>query len=166
MSVFVFPLLIVLIALALYPILRSFSRPRLTFHELMSRIVPAPTHPVLPGTWGEVSELWRVRKCSTIYTAAEDHFKRIIPACSDEEEAEELTLTHRIFLSNHQKLTRSLVIAFGCFCFGKIARDRCRISMENVIRYYANEVLLLEDMSEVMGDSCVSVLEGQFLHGT
>lgn len=166
MSVFVFPLLIVLIALALYPILRSFIRPRLTFRELMSRVIPAPAVPVVPGTWGEVAELWRVRKCSSIYTEAEDQFKRIIPACTDEDEAEELTLTHRVFLSNHQKLTRSLVIALVCFCFGKIARDKCRISMENVIRYYANEVLLLEDMSEVMGDSCVSVLEGQFLHGT
>lgn len=166
MSQIVFPLLIVLIALALYPILRSFTRRRMSFGELMSRIIPAPDRAAVPGSWGEVSELLRVRKNSALFTEAEDHYRRIIPACTDEEDVEELTVTHRIFLSNHQRLNRSLVLALVCFCFGKIARDRCSISMANVVRYYANEVLLLEDMSEVMGESYVSVLEGQFLHGT
>jgi hypothetical protein len=166
MSVIVFPLLIVLIALALYPILRSFVRTRITFHELMSRILPAPAEPVIPGTWGEVSELLRVRKCSAIYAEAEDHYRRIIPACTDEDSVEEMKLTHRTFLSNHQKLNRALMVAFVTFCFGKIARDSCRSRMARVVKYYANEISLISEISEVMDESSVVVLEGQFLHGT
>lgn len=166
MSQIVFPLLIVLIALALYPILRSFTRRRMSFGELMSRIIPAPDRAAVPGSWGEVSELLRVRKNSALFTEAEDHYRRIIPACTDEEDVEELTVTHRIFLSNHQSLNSALMVAFACFCFGKITRGRCRLKMAEVVRYYANEVFLLEQMSEVMGESCIPVLEGQFLHGT
>ena len=162
----VFLLLCVLVAVAAYLVVRSFFRSRMSFGELMSRIRPAPSHPVMPGTWGQVSELLRVHRNSALFTEAADRYRRIIPACTDEEEAEELTVTHRIFLSNHQKLTSALMVALACFCFGKITKERCRVYVANVTRYYAKEILLLEEMSEVMDESCVSVLKGQFLHGT
>lgn len=166
MNVIVFPLFLVIFASALYLVLRSFNRNRMTFGERMARILPPPKEPVIPGTWGEYKELRRLRKNSAVYTEGADLYRRVIPACMDEEEVQELTVTHRIFLGNHQKLNRALIVAFVCFCFGKIARDRCRLHMANVVRYYAKEVFLLEKMSEVMGESCIPVLEGQFLHGT
>lgn len=166
MNVLMFLLLSVLVAVAAYLVLRSFSRSRQSFAGLMLRIIPAPKNPVIPGTWGECRELNRLRKNSAVYTAAEDRYRRIIPACTDEESVDELTMTHRTFLSNHQNLNRSLVIAFVCFCFGKIASDKCRVTMANVVRYYSNEVSLMLEVSEVMDDSCVSVLESQVLHGT
>lgn len=166
MSVLMFLLLCVLVAVAAYLVLRSFFRSRLSYGALISRLIPAPKDPVLPGTWGECQELNRLRKNSALYTEAADRYRRIIPACTDEDSVGEMNMTHRTFLSNHEKLNRSLVVAFVCFCFGKIASDRCSVSMANVVKYYANEILLISEISEVMDDSCVSVLEGQYLHGT
>lgn len=166
MNVLTFPLLCVLVVAAAYLVLRSFFRSRLSFGGLMNRIIPAPKNPVVLGTWGEMAELLRKRHNSALYTAGADHYRRIIPAVTDEESVDDMTLTHRTFLSNHEKLNRALAMAFVCFCFGKITRGRCRKCMAVVARYYANEVSLMSEISQVMDASSVVVLEGQFLHGT
>lgn len=159
----IFLSLCLVFAVAAYFVVRSFSRSRLTFGELMLRMIPPPKEPVIPGTWGECKELRRLRKNSAIGTEAADRFRRLIPACTDEEQVEDLITTHRIFLSNHQKLTGALMTACACVCFGKITKHHCS---ENVTRYYTKEILLLHGMSEVMDPPSIVVLEGQLTHGT
>lgn len=159
----IFLSLCLVFAVAAYFVMRSFFRSRLTFGELMSRVIPAPAHPVELGTWGQVSELMRLRNNSALYTEAADRYRRIIPACTDEEDVEELVTTYRTFLSNHRKLNSALMTACACVCFGKITKHHCS---ENVTRYYTKEILLLHGMSEVMDPPSIVVLEGQLTHGT
>jgi hypothetical protein len=139
----------------------------MTYSQLLAMVVPVDDKaPILPS-WGRVSHLITLRRNSSIYTAAADRYRRIIPVCLDEYAAEEMRLTHRTFLANHEKLTKSIVLTFGMFCLNKATAGRCRECVENVTRYYTNEVLLLREMSIVMDGPIATYLEGQFLpYGT
>jgi len=162
-----FLLLCVLFAVAAYAVVRSFVRSRMTYSQLLALAVPVDDEAPIPPSWARVSHLITLRRNSSIYTAAADRYRRIIPVCLDEQAAEEMRLTHHTFLKNHEKLTKSIVLTFGMFCLNKVTAGRCRECVENVTRYYANEVLLLREMSIVMDGPIATYLEGQFLpYGT
>jgi hypothetical protein len=139
----------------------------MTYSQLLALVVPVDDEAPIPPSWGRVSHLITLRRNSSIYTAAADRYRRIIPVCLDEYAAEEMRLTHLTFLANHEKLTKSIMLTFGKLCLNKVIAGRCRECVENVTRYYANEVLLLREMSIVMDGPIATYLEGQFLpYGT
>lgn len=162
-----FLLLCLLFALAAYAVMRSFVRSRMTYSQLLDLAVPVDDQAPMPASWGRVCHLMTLRKNSAIFTAAADRYRRIIPACLDVEAADEMDLTYRTFLENHAKLTKSIVLTFGMFCLNKVVTARCTTCVENVTRYYANEILLLREMSVVMDGPIATFLEGTFLpYGT
>lgn len=169
MNAMIFLLLFVLFAVAAYPILRSVARSRKAYGELVNHVVPLShqasavlaSDPV-PGTWLEVSDLIRVRHNSALFTSLADRYRRVMSACTDLESCRQMDLTYRTFLRNHWELTRALMAAIVNFCFGKIAKERCSVYMATVATKYSNEVILVEEMSEVMDNTCIPVLEGQF----
>jgi len=167
MSDVFFLLLCTIFALAAWVVMRSFVRSRMTYSQLLAMAVPVDDTAPIPPSWGRVSHLITLRKNSSIFTAAADRYRRIIPACLDEQAAEEMRLTHRTFLINHAKLTKAIVLTFGKLCFNKVTGSRCVSCLENVTRHYANEILLLREMSVVMDGPIATFLEGQFLpYGT
>ena len=173
----IFLLLCVLFVPAAYSILRAVHRSRVSFGELMSHVVPlseaarralsTSRDRAVPATWGQVSDLWKVQENSSWLTAAADRYRRVMRACTDAESVQDMNITYSTFLRNRWALTRSLLAAIVNLCLGKIGKERCRVRMANVTRYYANVVILSKEMSEVMDESAVVVLEGQFLpYGT
>jgi hypothetical protein len=172
MSTVIFILLCLALAIAAYPVLRAITRSRRPYRELAGHLIPLSEHAraVLvanrscpsPATWIEVADLWRVHENSAWGTMMADQYRRVMRACTDEESVAEMDQTYRTWLGNHRRLTYSWVAAIVNACFGKISSARCSAYMDNVARYYTNELILLKEMSEVMDESCIAVLEGQF----
>ena len=164
--------LLLLIPFVCYLILRTALRARHSYRELASKVVPlsdkgrdalsAVQIPGMPATWLGVSDLIRIRRNTSLFSRLAGRFRRIIPACTDEASTEAMKLTYRTFSRNHRALKRSLMAVAAHFCVGKIASGRCSSQMSLVECLYANEVILVEEMSEVMDEPSVAVLESQF----
>lgn len=169
MSALIFLSLCLVFAVAAYPILRSVARSRMHYGELVNRVVPLSdqaravlSSDPMPATWLQVSDLMRVRHNSALFTSLADRYRRVMAACTDLESCRQMDLTYRTFLRNHWELTLALMAAIVNFCLGKIAKERCSVYMATVASKYTNEVILIEEMSEVMDHTCVAVLEGHF----
>jgi hypothetical protein len=120
----------------------------------------------VPATWFEVADLLRMRKNSSLFTVLAHRFRRIGQICTDDRAIREIAVTYADWKGNHRSLKRSIVIALAGVCLGKMAKGSFRTSMMSAARDYTEEVLLMEDMAEVVDESCVQILEGQFLHGS
>lgn len=119
-----------------------------------------------PGTWFEVADLMRMRKNSSLFTVLARRFRQIGQMCTDDRAIREVAVTLADWKGNHRSLKRSIMLSLMGICLGKMAKGRVCVYMMDAARDYTEEVLLVEDMAEVVDESCVPILEGQFLHGS
>jgi hypothetical protein len=118
-----------------------------------------------PPTWFAVADLKRIRQNSTVLARLLACYRDVIKRCTDEEDLVDLRLTYRTAIREWSELNRGLLRVFLHLPFNKVGRSQNCASMANVGQRYVNVVLLSEEMVEVLDDSCVPILEGQFLHG-
>jgi hypothetical protein len=174
-----FPLVVGVLVVCAVAISRTAFRNRRTYREMIqkaTRLSPAGVDAIrsgrrrspdpIPETWFDVADLMRIRKNSSIHTQLARSFHQVTRRCTDEPAIEEMSYTYRQFSVNHWRLTTNLILAFAGALIGKRTRDRFSVNMAETARHYAEEVLLIEDMAEVIDESCLPLLEGQFFHGT
>jgi hypothetical protein len=118
-----------------------------------------------PPTWLAVADLKRIRHNSTVVAKLMACYRRVIPACTDEDSVGEMNMTHRTAIRERTQLSLGLLRVLVHLCFGPIGRSRCRADMANVGRHYVNVLLLGQEIVEVLDESCVPIMEEQFLQG-
>jgi hypothetical protein len=118
-----------------------------------------------PPTWLAVADLKRIRHNSTVVARLMACYRRIIQACTDEDDLDDLRLTYRTAIREQTQLSLGLLRVLVHLCFGQIGRSRCRADMARVGQHYVNVLLLGHEIVEVLDESCVPVMEEQFLQG-
>lgn len=175
MGFVIFTLVIILLVLSAYAIFRTRSR-RFTCREVARRLTPLSDHARevlwedtqghVPTTWLEFTDMYKAANNLTWLTMFADRFRRAMGTCSDDYCLANMQLTYRTFLRKRTILVKSLLIGVAHLCFGRIGEHHICVHMGKVVQTYADIVVLGSEMAEVMDESCVPLLEGQFLHGS
>jgi hypothetical protein len=120
-------------------------------------------HDPVPGARFAAADLLRMLWNSSVFTVLAYRFRRIGQMCTEDRAIREFSVTGADWKGNHRSLRRSTMLALRGSCLAKMGKGSADASMMDVARYYTEEVLLMEDMAEVVDDSCVPILESQFL---
>lgn len=175
MSVFVFFLLILLLLLAAYVVIQTINARRPP-SELVRRIKPISSEtrrvlsrcrfePCTP-TWIQVADMIRIQRNSTIMTRLIERYHRVMGQCTDRDDLADMHLTYETALREREILFKQMFQVVVEFCFGRIAWKMRNPYMAQVATHYTNQVLLVGEMLELMDGSAVSLMEGQFFHGS
>jgi hypothetical protein len=119
-----------------------------------------------PATWLEVADRKRIRHNLTLLARLEICYRQVLRRCTDEQHRAEMRLTSR---TARREVRQAFWGLLGVFLHLPINRTRMgqkSVKMANVDQHYVNAVLLVEEMVELMDDSCVPIIEDQFSHGT
>jgi hypothetical protein len=167
--------ILLLLASAAYVVFRIWAR-RFTCREVAERLTPLSDHARevlwedtqdhVPTTYLEFGDMYKAANNLTWLTLFAGQFRRAIRTCSDDYCLANMQLTYRTFLRKRTILVKSLLVGMAHLCFGKIGKRHICVHMGRVVQTYADLVVLGSEMAEVMDESCVPFLEGQFLHGS
>lgn len=148
-----------------------------TFRERIAHVTPlSPTatklvtegisSKTIPDAWLEVSDLRSMRRNVRHLAKGADSFDGVERFLTDEESIEAVQDTSQSFWDSYRDFLWDFRFAIAEWCFDKICHARRCVYRAKAVHSYAAVVLNAEDMAEVMDESAVSLLEGQFLHGS